>query len=99
MAKRHLPPNHPASGESHTRLREECWRSAAPTIKLSTALNEAVRLQSAPGVAPADLATSLSTLADAHYSAGHYDVCRSLYTRALEMHRQIYDPKHPLIAR
>jgi serine/threonine-protein kinase len=61
-------------------------------------LDEAVRLQSAPGVAPADLATSLSMLADAHYSAGHYDVCNSLYTRVLEMHRQIYGARHPLVA-
>jgi serine/threonine-protein kinase len=62
------------------------------------ALNEAVRLQSAPGGAAADLATSLSALADAHYSAGHYDVCKSLYVRVLEMHRQIYGERHPLVA-
>jgi len=97
MARRHLPPNHPALAKADLAYGKVLAQRGFYERAIS-ALNEAVRIQSAPGVAPADLATSLSTLADAHYSAGHYDVCRSLYTRVLEMHRQIYDPHHPLIA-
>jgi serine/threonine-protein kinase len=97
MTRRHVPPNHPALAKANLAFGKVLAQRGFYDRAID-ALNEAVRLQSAPGVAPADLATSLSNLADAHYSAGHYDVCRSLYTRVLEMHRQIYDPRHPLIA-
>src|SRR5450432_2173694 len=97
MARRHLPPNHPALAKANIAYGKVLAQRGFYDRAIA-ALNEAVRIQSAPGVAPADLATSLSTLADAHYSAGHYDICRSLYTRVLEMHRQIYDGNHPLIA-
>jgi eukaryotic-like serine/threonine-protein kinase len=97
MAKRHLPPNHPAIAKS-TLAFGKVLAERGSYDQAIAALDEAVRLQSAPGVAPADLATSLATLADAHYSAGHYDVCKSLYLRVLEMHRQIYGERHPLVA-
>ena len=97
MDKRHLPPNHPAIAKATLAFGKVLAErgSYGPAI---AALDQAVRLQSAPGVAPADLATSLSALADAHYSAGHYDVCKSLYARVLDMHRQIYGARHPLVA-
>ena len=97
MAKRHLPPNHPAIAKA-TLAYGKVLAERGSYDQAIAALNESVRLQSAPGVAPADLATSLSALADAHYRAGHYDVCKSLYTRVLEMHRQIYGERHPLVA-
>jgi serine/threonine protein kinase/tetratricopeptide (TPR) repeat protein len=97
MAKRHLPPNHPALAKA-TLAYGKVLAERGSYDQAITALDEAVRLQSAPGVAPADLATSLSALADAHYRAGHYDICKSLYTRVLEMHRQIYGERHPLVA-
>jgi len=97
MAKRHLPPNHPAIAKA-TLAFGKVLAQRGSYDKAIEALNEAVRLQSAPGLAPADLATSLSALADAHYSAGHYDICTSLYRRVLEMHRQIYGERHPLVA-
>src|SRR5579864_6064824 len=97
MTRRHVPPNHPALAKANLAFGKVLAQRGFYDRAID-ALNEAVRLQSTPGVAPADLATSLSNLADAHYSAGHYDICRSLYTRVLEMHRQIYDPHHPLIA-
>ncbi|MCU1303445.1 MAG: protein kinase [Candidatus Sulfotelmatobacter sp.] len=97
MTGRHVPSHHPALAKATLAFgKVEAQRGFYD--RAIDALNEAVRLESAPGVAPADLAASISTLADAHYSAGHYDACRSLYTRVLEMHRQIYDPRHPLIA-
>ncbi len=97
MAKRHLPPNHPALARA-TLAFGKVLAERGSYDQAIAALDEAVRLQSARGVTPADLATSLSTLADAHYSAGHYEVCKPLYARVLEMHRQIYGERHPLIA-
>ncbi len=97
MTRRHVPPDHPAVAKAYLAFGKVLAQRGSYDRAID-ALNEAVRLRSAPGVAPADLAASLSALADAHYSAGHYDICRSLYTRVLEMHRQIYDPRHPLIA-
>jgi eukaryotic-like serine/threonine-protein kinase len=97
MAKRHLPAKHPAIAKA-TLAFGKVLAERGYFDQAIDALNEVVRLQSAPGLAPSDLATSLSILADAHYSAGHYDVCTSLYTRVLEMHRQIHGARHPLIA-
>jgi len=97
MGKRHLPPNHPAIAKA-TLAYGKVLAERGSYDQAIAALTEAVRLQSAPGVAPADLATSLSALADAHYRAGHYDACKSLYTRVLEMHRHIYGERHPLVA-
>jgi serine/threonine protein kinase/tetratricopeptide (TPR) repeat protein len=97
MAKRHLPPNHPAIAKA-TLAFGRVLAERGSYDQAIAALDEAVRLQSAPGVAPADLATSLSALADAHYRAGHYDICKSLYTRVLDMHRQVYGARHPVIA-
>ncbi len=97
MARRHLPPNHPAIAKATLAFGKVLAQRGFYDQAIE-ALNEAVRLQSVPGVAAADLATSLSALADAHYSAGHYDICKSLYARVLQMHRQIYGERHPLVA-
>ena len=97
MAKRHLPANHPTIAKAALAYGNVLAQRGSYAQAIST-LNDAVRLQSAPGVAPADLATSLSALADANYSAGHYDVCNSLYPRVLEMHRKIFGERHPVVA-
>lgn len=97
MTKRHLPPNHPAVAKATLAFGRVLAERGSYDQAIQT-LDEAVRLQSAPGAAPADLATSLSMLADAHYSAGHYDVCKPMYARVLGMHRQIYGARHPLVA-
>jgi eukaryotic-like serine/threonine-protein kinase len=97
MAKRQLPPNHPSLAK-YTSAFGKVLAERGSYEQAIKALEEAVRLQSAPGVAPADLAASLSMLADAHYSAGHYDVSKSLYSRVLEMNRQIYGERHPVVA-
>jgi serine/threonine-protein kinase len=97
MAKRHLPPTHPAVARA-TLAFGRVLAQRGSYDRAIPALDEAVRLQSAPGVTPADLAGSLAALADAHYRAGHYDICKPLYTRVLEMHRRIYGARHPLVA-
>ncbi len=96
MSKRHLPPKHPAIAKA-TLAYGKVLAERGSYDQAIKVLNEAVRLESAPGVVPADLATSLSALADANYSAGHYDVCNALYARVLKMHRQIYGERHPLV--
>jgi eukaryotic-like serine/threonine-protein kinase len=61
-------------------------------------LDEAVKIESAPGIAPTDFSSALSALAAAQYSAGHYDIAKSLYNRLLAMHRSMFGEKHPLVA-
>jgi len=97
MAARHQEPNHPGVVTSTLALGRVLGERGSYDEAIHL-LESAVRVQSAPGVATADLAASLSALADANYNAGHYDVCVPLYQRVLEMHRQIYGPTHPLVA-
>jgi len=61
-------------------------------------LEEAVRIQSAPGGVLADLSESLTALAVAHSQLGHLSTVDSLNRRALEIDRQIYGPNHPNLA-
>jgi len=97
MSQRRLPPTHPARAQA-LRAYGKVLAERGSYDQAIAALNEAVRLQSAPGVAPAELAESLSMLADANYSAGHYDVCNASYPRILAMRRQVYGERHPLVA-
>ena len=61
------------------------------------ALDEAVNLYEKAG-ASADLASSLSALADAQFYAGHYDISDSLNRRVLPVYRQLYGDRHPRVA-
>jgi eukaryotic-like serine/threonine-protein kinase len=61
-------------------------------------LDEAVKLQSAPGATTPDLAASLSELANTNFYAGHYDISDSLNRQVLAMQRQLYGERHPLVA-
>jgi serine/threonine-protein kinase len=95
--KRHLPPGHPATARATSAL-GKVLVDRGQFDQAIQVLDETVKLQSAPGVAPADLAASLSSLADAHYLDGHYKVADGLYRRVLDMHRQLYGDRHPLVA-
>ncbi len=97
MASRHLAPNHPGVVKATLALGQIMGERGSYDQAIQL-LEGAVQVQSASGVATADLAASLSALADANYNAGHYDVCVPLYHRVLEMHREIYGPRHPLVA-
>lgn len=97
MDKRHLPPDHPAVARAMLAFGKVLAERGSYDQAIHT-LNQAVRIESAPGVAPTDLVASLSELAEAQYSAGHYDICDSLYRRILEMHRKLYGDRHPLVA-
>src|SRR5262249_39782382 len=61
-------------------------------------LEEAVRIQSAPGGVQADLAVSLGELANANFYVGRLDTSESLNQRALAIDRQLYGDRHPNVA-
>jgi len=88
MTKQHLPASHPAIGKATAALgtileNRGVYDQAIPV------LDEAVRLQSRPRASRADLAASLTELANSHFYAGHYDISDSLNRRVLAMDRQI----------
>ena len=95
MDKRHLPPRHPSIAKATLALGKVLGQRGSYDQAIQ-ALEEAVQL--APGGASTDLANSLSALADTQCSAGHYDLCDPLHRRVLELHRQLYGPRHPLVA-
>ncbi|MGH9889493.1 MAG: tetratricopeptide repeat protein, partial [bacterium] len=61
-------------------------------------LDNVVRIHEAAAARPAELAASLSALADVHFYAGHYPIADSLNRRVLAMYRQVYGDRHPLVS-
>jgi eukaryotic-like serine/threonine-protein kinase len=97
ISKRHLPPTHPGVGKATYSLGRVLVNRGSYDQAIKV-LDEAVRIQSAPGGIPADLAVSLGELANAHFYTGHLDICESLNQRALAMDRQLYGESHPNVA-
>jgi len=62
------------------------------------ALTDVVRLRETANAPPADRAASISALADAHFYLGKYEISDSLYRRAMELYRQAFGDRHPLVA-
>jgi len=93
LTKQNHPPGHPAiptALEALGKVLEE--RGAyAPAIAV---LNEALPLRTAP----ADIAGTLTGLANVHFYAGNYKESEALNQRLLTLHRQLYGPAHPSIA-
>jgi eukaryotic-like serine/threonine-protein kinase len=97
MSRRILPANDPAVARATSAVGKVLeHRGKYP--QAITMLEEAIRLQSAPGVPAPDLADSLSELANAQFYLGHYAVSDSLNRRLLAMHREMYGGRHPLVA-
>jgi eukaryotic-like serine/threonine-protein kinase len=97
MTKRYLPPNDPAVGRGIAAL-GMILENRGSYPKSISVLDEAVRLQSEPGTSSAELASTLSELANSHYYAGHHAESDSINRRVLLMRRQLYGERHPLIA-
>jgi serine/threonine protein kinase/Tfp pilus assembly protein PilF len=97
MTKRHLPPTHPRVGRALYALGEVLVNEGKYGQGIQV-LNEAVQIQSAPGGVPADLAETLTELANAQFYAGHLDVSNSLNLRVVAMDRQLYGERHPNVA-
>jgi eukaryotic-like serine/threonine-protein kinase len=97
MSRRHLPADHPELATAIFAVGKvlEDRGHYDDAIQM---LDEAVRLQSRPGSRQADLAASLSELANTNFYAAHYDVSKALNERALSMERAIYGERHPEVA-
>ena len=96
MAKRTLPANRPEIAKATIAL-GNVLQARGQYDKAIPVLDDAVRMYSKAG-ASADLASSLSALADAQFYAGHYDVSDSLNRRVLPVYRQLYGDRHPRVA-
>jgi eukaryotic-like serine/threonine-protein kinase len=97
MSRRRLSPNHPAVGKALYAL-GALKVDRGDYDEAIQVLNQAVNIQSAPGGVPADLAMSLTSLANSHFYLGHYDISKSLNQRVLAMDRQLYGDRHPNVA-
>jgi serine/threonine-protein kinase len=97
LSRRTHPPGHPAIATAVEALAAVQEDRGLYDDAIKT-LDEAVRLRSLPGVAPADLAGALLQLGNVHFYAGHYPQAEELNKRVLEMHREIYGTRHPLVA-
>ncbi|HXM59956.1 MAG TPA: serine/threonine-protein kinase [Terriglobales bacterium] len=97
MSKRHLPATDPRVGKATYTLGEVVENQGKYDQAISV-LNEAVRFQSASGEANADLAESLTELANTQFYAGHLDISNSLNLRVLAMDRKLYGERHPNVA-
>jgi serine/threonine-protein kinase len=96
-AKRLRPPDKAATAKAMLALGQvlEARGSFAEAIGV---LDQAVKLESGPGTPTPELAATLSELATNHFESGHYDAAKSLYDRALQMHRQLFGVRHPSVA-
>jgi serine/threonine-protein kinase len=97
MSQRHLPPTYPAVGKAMYALGEVQVNEGKYDQGIQV-LDQAVRIQSAPGGVTADLAESLTELANAQFYSGHLDLSNSLNQRALAIDRQLYGDRHPNVA-
>jgi len=97
MSKRHLSASHPSVARATFAL-GKVLEDRGKYDQSFPILEEAIQLQSRPGGATADLAASLSELANSHFYAGHYDISESLNQRVLTIDRQLYGERHPLVA-
>jgi len=97
VSKRRLPPNHPAIGKTTALLGKilEDRGQYGPAIAVQ---EEAARLQSSTRADSAELAATLTELANSHFYAGHYDLSEALNQRVLAMDRQLYGERHPHVA-
>jgi eukaryotic-like serine/threonine-protein kinase len=97
MERRHLPADSPAVVRGMISYGRVLAQRGSYEHAIQV-LNNAVNIETKPGRSQADLVNSLSALAEANYSAGHYPVADSLYRRVLEMHRRMHGERHPAVA-
>jgi tetratricopeptide (TPR) repeat protein len=95
--RRHLPRDDQKLGNALSSLGSVLEHRGAyeETIRV---LGDAIRIQSAPTAAPADLAESLTYLANTHKFLGHDALAESLDRRVLRLDRQIYGDRHPSVS-
>ena len=62
------------------------------------AMESAVNSREVSGKDSPELADALGELASNHFYSGHWDICDTLFHRAMDMHRQFYGEGHPTVA-
>jgi eukaryotic-like serine/threonine-protein kinase len=97
MAKHTLPSGDPGVVKATAAL-GRVLQERGQYDKAIPVLQDAVRLNEQASAGTADLAASMSALADAHYYSGHYETADSLNRRVLVMYRQVYGDRHPLVS-
>jgi len=97
MSRRTLSSADPALARAQTAL-GRVLEHRGDYKQAAAILEEAVRMQSGLKGPSADLADTLSELANTEFYAGNYKVSDELNRRVLAMHRQLYGDRHPLIA-
>jgi tetratricopeptide (TPR) repeat protein/tRNA A-37 threonylcarbamoyl transferase component Bud32 len=97
MSKRELPATDPAIGRQTMALGQVMDDRGSFDSAIAI-LDDAVRLQSRPGIDPVDLSESLNRLANSHYYVGHYALSDSLNRLGLAMDRRIYGERNPQVA-
>ena len=96
-ARRTLPPSAPGVVKATAALGRVLQERGAYAQAIPL-LGEVVRLNEASQAPATEVGASLSSLADAHYYAGHYPMSDSLNTRVLAIYREAYGERHPLVA-
>jgi len=97
IATRGLSTSHPVRGRAKYALGTVMVDRGAYTQAIPV-LEEAVKLQSAPGAAKTELSDSLTELANAQFFLGRYGESYALNTRVVDLDRQLYGPRHPNVA-
>jgi serine/threonine-protein kinase len=96
-ASARLGPTDPAVGRATLRLGEVLVNRGSYE-KAVAVLNDAIALNSAAGAERADLADSLSALANAQFYLSRYDESEALNRRLLTLYKQLYGEHHPWVA-
>lgn len=97
MSRRHLPPTDPQVAKATFAL-GKVLEARGHYPDAIDKLNHAVELQTGSAAREADLAASLSELANTNFYAGHYDASEALNQRVLKMQREIFGDRHPQVA-
>jgi serine/threonine-protein kinase len=97
MAKQTSAPSSPSVVKASAALGRVLTERGAYD-KAIPALRDVVRLHETANAPPAELAASISALGDAHFYLGKYEISDSLYRRAMELYRQAFGDRHPLVA-
>jgi serine/threonine-protein kinase len=97
MSQRHAPSGSPTVARIMTALGGILERRGK-TDEAASVLNTAVRLQSAKMEQRADLADTLSALANLQFHLGHYGASAELNARTLKLDQDLLGEHHPKIA-
>ncbi len=97
MSQRHLLPTHPQVAKATFAL-GKVLEARGHYPDAIEKLDRAVQLQTGSPARQADLAASLSELANTNFYAGHYDASEALNQRVLKMQREIFGERHPQVA-